>query len=93
MAEHAPEQIARAFQIADEAMFEILISEGLPDDFIDTTMIVLCNDQAQEVTSLAEASAALREAYEWLQPRGYVELGTDGQGEFLNVVRRPGEDG
>jgi hypothetical protein len=87
-----PAQIARAFQIADEAMYELLVSEGVPDDAIDTTVIGLCNESSQEVASLAEASSAMREAFEWLQPRGYVELGTDGQGEFIHVVRRPGED-
>jgi hypothetical protein len=34
----------------------------------------------------------MREAFEWLQPRGYVELGKDADGEFINVVRRPGEE-
>lgn len=88
----APPLVNRAFEIADEAMFELLVSEGAPDDAIDVTVIGLCDEHAHEVTSLAEASAAMREAFEWLQPRGYVELGTDGQGEFIDVVRRPGED-
>lgn len=88
----APPMVHRAFEIADEAMFELLISEGAPDDVIDTTVIGLCDESSQEVASLAEASAAMREAFEWLQPRGYVELGTDGNGEFIDVVRRPGED-
>lgn len=85
-------EVRRAFEIADETMFSLLITEGVPDDAIDTTVIGLCNEQCQEVTSLAEASAAMREAYEWLEPRGYVELGSDGNGEFINVIRRPGED-
>ena len=89
-AEESPE-MRRAFEIADEAMFELLVSEGVPDDAIDTTVIGLCNESSQEVFRLAEASAAMREAFEWLEPRGYVELGTDGQGEFINVLRRPGE--
>lgn len=88
----APPHVHRAFEIADESMFELLISEGMPDDAIDTTVIALCDEHSQEVASLAEASAAMREAFEWLEPRGYVELGTDQQGEHICVLRRPGED-
>jgi hypothetical protein len=86
-----PANIARAFAIADEAMFELLLSEGFSGDEYGTT-ICLCGEASQEVRSLAEASTAMREAFEWLRQRGYVELGSDGEGEFINVVRRPGED-
>lgn len=91
---HTPEQIARAFEIADEAMFELLVSEGVPYDSpaTDATAFGLADEACQEVTSLAEASTALREAFEWLRQRGYVELGSDSSGEFVNVVRRPGEN-
>lgn len=88
---HTPEQIARAFEIADEAMFELLESEGVPGDE-HRTVFGFVDEGCQEVTSLAEASTALRETFEWLRQRGYVELGSDGNGEFVNVVRRPGED-
>lgn len=87
-----PTQIARAFAIADEAMFELLLTEGIPDDIPDTTCIAMCDEKCQEVRALAEASAATQEAFEWLQERGYVELATDPQGEHILVVRRPGED-
>lgn len=88
--ERAASAAARAFAIADEAMFELLMSEGCLTS-IDDTDIGFCNEECEEVSSLAAASAALRETFEWLRERGYVELGRDGDGEFVNVVRRPGE--
>jgi hypothetical protein len=33
----------------------------------------------------------MQDAFDWLKERGYVELGVDGDGEFAQVVRRPGE--
>ena len=88
---HTPEQIARAFQIADEAMYEILLSEGCIAS-IDDTEIGFCNNLCQEVATLSDASPSLREAFDWLKARGYVELGSDADGEFVQVVRRPRED-
>jgi hypothetical protein len=89
-----PDQIARAFAIADEAMFELLLSEGVPGDApaSDATCIGLTDEASQEVCSLCDASTAMREAFDWLRSRGYVELGTDTEGEFINVIRRPGEE-
>lgn len=88
-----PAQIARAFEIADEAMFEMLLAHGaLHGDGVDSTVIGFTDEAAAEVMSLAEASDAMREAFEWLQPRGYVELDRDGEGEVVSVIRRPGED-
>jgi hypothetical protein len=82
---------AHAFKLADEAMFELIESEGVPIDD-SRTVFGLIDECAMEVTELAKASPAMREAFEWLQPRGYVELGKDADGEFINVVRRPGEE-
>ncbi len=92
MAENTTQQIARAFQIADEAMFELLVSEGVPYDSPaqDATCIGFTDEGCQEVCALADASAAMREAFEWLQPRGYVEIANDKDGEFVRVLRRPG---
>lgn len=86
-----PAQIARAFEISDQAMFELIESEGMPLDE-HRTVFGLVDESYQEVTSLAQASPALREAVEWLQPRGYIEIANDQDGEFINVVRRPGEN-
>lgn len=87
-----PPSAARAFEIADEAMFERLLSEGVLTDGIDSTCIGFVDESCQEVHALAQACPAMREAFEWLQPRGYVDLGSDKDGEFINVCRRPGED-
>lgn len=92
MGQQDPALVARAFEIADEAMYELLLTEGAPDDVIDTTVIGLRDGRGQEVGSLAKASDAMREAYEWLQLRGYVELAADADGEYVSVLRRPGED-
>ena len=88
----APE-VRRAFEIADEAMFELLLAHGmLHGNGVDSTVIGFTDEASAEVMTLAEASAAMREAFEWLHPRGYVELDRDGEGEFVSVIRRPGED-
>lgn len=81
----------RAFEIADEAMFSPLECECVAHDEF-RTVLGLADEQCQEVASLAEASAAIREAVEWLIPRGYVELASDPSGEYVSVLRRPGED-
>jgi len=90
----APPLVHRAFAIADQAMYELLLSEGVPIDgsISDATAIGFADECSQEVTKLAEASDALREAFDWLKERGYVELGSDAEGEFVTVIRRPGED-
>ena len=82
-----PEQIARAFEIADEAMYVQLRSYGWKRG----------NDASEEryLYPPSQDSACgqqVKEAFEWLRPRGYVELGKDQDGEFINVIRRPGEE-
>lgn len=89
---NTPAQIARA--IADQAMYELLLSEGVPYDSpaTDATAFGLTDEGCQEVTALDKASPALREGFEWLRDRGYVELASDQAGEFITVLRRPGEE-
>lgn len=86
-----PSLTARAFEIADESMFEVLISHCVIGDEFQT-LLGLVDEAGAEVRSLAEADANIAEAFEWLQPRGYVELAEDPEGEHILVVRRPGED-
>lgn len=92
--QHDPATIARAFAIADEAMYELLLTEGVPHDApaCDATCIGFADEGCQEVASLGDASTAMRDAFEWCRQRGYVELGSDEAGEYVQVVRRPGED-
>jgi hypothetical protein len=73
------------------AWFSVLLSETVPhDDF--QTVLGLTNVCQQEVARLTDASQALREAVDWLMERGYVELSEDPSGQYVDVVRRPGED-
>lgn len=84
-------RMQRALDIADRAMFSLLESEAVAhDDF--RTVLGLTNEAQQEVACLAEASEALQEAVAWLLERGYVEMAEDPSGQYVNVVRRPGED-
>ena len=56
------------------------------------TVLGLTNEAQQEVASLPEASEAMQEAVAWLMERGYVEMAEDPSGQYVNVLRRPGED-
>lgn len=81
----------RAFEIADQAMFELLNSECIPQDD-RRSVFGLVSESYTEVRSLAEASDAIREAVEWLEPRGFVKVSKDEAGEYIDVLRRPGDD-
>lgn len=78
----------RAFKIADEAMFEMLKAHCVAGD---ETQFGLVDDGQQEVRSLAEASDPIQEAVEWLKTRGFVAVESDANGEFISVLKRPGE--
>jgi hypothetical protein len=72
-------------------MFARLECECSPQDDTWTTFGLL-DESYREVTKLAEASEAIREAVDWLVRRGYVNVASDSSGEFVVVLRRPGED-
>ena len=87
----------RAFQIADQAMYERLVCECMPLDGDQDGLCVgltlgLVDERANEVPALSKAAEAIREAFEWLQPRGYVQLSTDQDGKYIDVLKRPGEE-
>lgn len=81
---------ARAFEIADEAMFCALDSYGVIGDDA-ATVYGLADENGHEVTQLSAACPELREAIEWLRDRDYVTVDTDDAGEHVNVHKRPGE--
>ena len=83
--------LTRALRIADSSMFSLLETETVAHDEY-RTVLGLTNEEQQEVASLAEASEAMQEAVAWLMERGYVEMAEDPSGEYVNVLRRPGED-
>jgi len=90
MTDNVVAQVERAFEIADEAMFELLCGHGVQLDSNGCTW-GMTNEQSVEVTHRAEASTAIADALDWLIPRGYVEVLSDAEGEFVAVIRRPGE--
>jgi hypothetical protein len=85
--------VTRAFQIADQAMIELLLSHGMPMDGsvceASGGAVALCDESSEEVRTLAESDPAIVEAFEWLQLRGRAELieGTDG--EFIYLKAEP----
>ena len=74
--------IDRAFAIADEAMIELLRSECISGG---DTLYYPVAENGSVVLKLADASAAIREAFEWLEPRGLASLHEDAQGEFILI--------
>lgn len=77
-------EAARAIEIADEAMLVQLRSYGWKR-----------RNEASEEQYLfppsldSDVGQEVREAVEWLQPRGYLEPGNDERGEFVKVLRKP----
>ena len=82
--------LTRALRIADSSMFALLETETVAHN--SGTVLGLTNEAQQEVASLPEASEAMQEAVAWLMERGYVEMAEDPSGQYVNVLRRPGED-
>jgi len=53
------------------------------------SVLGLTDEACGEVSSMAEASVAIQQAFLWLSMRGYVQLGSDGAGEHMVVLKRP----
>ena len=77
-----------AFAIADEAMYELLVTECVR---ITDGDLGLCGVFSSEVPNIGEASEAIRDALNWLEPRGYVELLSDSTGDFIRVLKVPAQ--
>lgn len=83
----------KAFEIADAAMFDLLVAHGIPDeDLVDGNecgIVGIVSSGQQEVTALAEADSAIQDAFEWLQSRGLAQLREEGgqQSIFLSIGR------
>ena len=79
---------ARAIQIADEAMEELLRSHACPIESLDSSDIEtfgLVDADGSEVSTLNEADPAIIEAFKWLQERGLAELAADEDGEYIQL--------
>lgn len=64
---------ARAFEIADESMVELLVSHSVRGDALAPTY-GLSDAEGREVRALEDADLAIQEAFEWLAARGLAEL-------------------
>lgn len=87
-------QAARAIEIADQSMIELLLCHAVRFDAL-TPAFGLSAEDGTEVETLEEADPAIQEAFEWLQSRGMAELLEETSGvcillkghalEYLNV--------
>lgn len=87
-------QTARAIEIADQSMVELLLSHAVRFDAL-TPAFGLSAEDGTEVETLEEADPAIQEAFEWLQSRSMAELLEEASGacillkghalEYLNV--------
>lgn len=87
-----PAMVARAFEIADESMYAQLVCHSLPP--IETgiggmpTLLPLTSEDGNVVHVLHEADAAVQQAFDWLNERGFVRLTMGEKGERrIEVVR------
>lgn len=87
---------ARAMEIADEAMEGLLACHAVRLDGDDAiakaagrpgALFALVNEAQQPVSRLADADAAIIEAFEWLSARGMAELLPGEHGEAIRLAR------
>jgi hypothetical protein len=74
--------IAKAYEHADARMLEALQNLGSP---IEDGIYALTSERLEEVSSLDEASSALREAVQWLRERDLAEISDDAHGVVVRV--------
>lgn len=80
------EIVARAFEIADESMLELLACHAVAHKPL---LYALSDEQGHEVATLDAADPAIQEAFEWLALRGVAELATDDKGELIRLKTDP----
>jgi hypothetical protein len=80
------EIVARAFEIADESMLELIAAHAVA---IKPQIYGLVDENSHEVASLDDADPAIQEAFEWLALRGIAELVTDQYGEIIKLATDP----
>lgn len=89
-----PLKVSRAFEMADEAMTELLrahcaLSSSASRSDAHPEPLYPTGEDCGEVCALSEASAIIKEAVEWLRPRGLVAVHRDTTGEFLVLLGQP----
>lgn len=83
-----PVLIARAFEIADDQMHELLESNCINvTELGGPTTFSLCNFDCQHVRNLDDACESIKSAFEWLRSRGQAELVTGGSSEFIRLTQ------
>lgn len=80
------EIVARAFEIADESMLELIAGHAVA---IRPQLYGLVDENSREVATLDLADPAIQEAFEWLSLRGVAELVTDDRGEIISLKTDP----
>lgn len=80
------EIVARAFEIADESMLELIAAHAVA---IAPRLYGLVDENSHEVASLDVADPAIQEAFEWLALRGVAKLVTDMRGEIIELATDP----
>lgn len=75
---------ARAFEIADQAMGELLLGHCVHSG--TDGVLGLCDENGVEVGALDQADPAIREAFEWLSLRGQASLERDACGECIRFT-------
>ncbi len=81
---------ARALEIADEAMTELLYAHAKRADEYGV-MWALCDADGGDVAALAEADTPVIEAVHWLQERGLCELVESPNGATVLLLSEIGE--
>ncbi|TXI07683.1 MAG: hypothetical protein E6Q76_08195 [Rhizobium sp.] len=84
----------RAVEIADEAMYELLLSSAIhigedPAGTCASISLALVDEHGSEVVLLEAASPAILESYSWLQKRGAAEINSDAEGQFITLRGPP----
>jgi hypothetical protein len=80
------EIVARAFEIADESMLELIAGHAVA---IEPRLYGLVDENSHEVATLDVADPTIQEAFEWLALRGIAELVTDDRGEIIRLATDP----
>lgn len=80
------EIVARAFEIADESMLELLAAHAIR---LQPDLYGLVDENSHEVATLDAADAVIQESFEWLALRGFASLVTDEKGEVIRLKTDP----
>lgn len=81
-----PKLQLRAVAIADECMRAVVECEGVGLPRSRDSRYGLTDENQREVRSIEDASASLREAFEYLRDRGLALLTSDRRGDVIEIL-------